>query len=260
VSDELAGQTVVVTRPAHQSAGLSAQLHARGARVVEFPTLGIEPTADAACGAAVPDDFDWVIYTSANAVTHAVGRLPKPARARVAAVGPATARALAEAGIEVAALPGQSADSEGLLALPAFAAPRGLRVLIVRGAGGRGLLARELTRRGAAVEIAELYRRVPATPSASALDQLTQALAAPQAPIVLATSVEVLAALLSLAPARARERLKAVPLLVPGTRVATAARELGWRGPMRAAASAEDGALIAALEDWIRDTGLPKGA
>jgi uroporphyrinogen-III synthase len=261
MSEALARETVIVTRPVHQLAALSAQLRARGARVVEFPTIDVEPAvAGAAGGTAVPDDFDWVIYTSANAVTHATNRLPKPARARVAAVGPATARALAAAGIEVAALPVRSADSEGLLALPAFAAPCGLRILIVRGADGRGLLARELTRRGATVETAELYRRVPVTPSAAALGELTRALAATRAPIVIVTSVEVLAALLSVAPAEACERLKSVPLLVPGARVATAARELGWRGPMRAAASAQDGALVAALEDWIRDAGTPKDA
>jgi uroporphyrinogen-III synthase len=175
-------------------------------------------------------------------------------------VGSATARALAASGIEVAALPGRSPGSEGLLALPEFAEPRGLRILIVRGAGGRGLLPRELTKRGATVEIAEFYRRVPVTPTASALAELTQALAAPRAPIVVATSVDVLVTLLSLTPAVACERLRAVPLLVPGTRVATAARELGWRGPVRAAMSAEDDALVAALADWIRDEGLPKGA
>jgi uroporphyrinogen-III synthase len=98
------------------------------------------------------------------------------------------------------------------------------------------------------------------TPSASALAELTQALAAPRVPIVVATSVEVLETLLSLPPAAACERLTAVPLLVPGTRVATAARELGWRGPVHAAMSAEDDALVAALADWIRDQGLPKGA
>lgn len=260
MSDDLAGRTVIVTRPAHQSARLSALLRARRARVVEFPTLRIEQVTGDGAHSAVPDEFDWVIYTSANAVSHALDCLPKPARARVAAVGPATARALAEAGVALAALPDASADSEGLLALPAFAAPRGLRILIVCGADGRGLLARELTRRGATVEIAELYRRVPVIPSAAALEQLTQALAVPQEPFVLVTSVEVLAALLSLAPQAARERLTAAPLLVPGSRVAAAARELGWRGPVRAAASAEDGALVAALADWICEAGPPKPA
>jgi uroporphyrinogen-III synthase len=261
VSNDLAGRTVVITRPAHRSAALSALLSACGARVVEFPAIRIEPiAADAAHGTAVPDDFDWVIYTSANAVSHALGLLATPGRARVAAVGPATARALAAAGIEVAALPEQSADSEGLLALPEFAAPRGLRILIVRGAGGRELLSRELTRRGATVEFAELYRRVPVTPSAAALEELARALAAPRAPIVVATSVEILAALLSLAPEAARARLKSAALLVPGARVATAARELGWRGPVRAAASAQDGALVAALTEWIREASPPKDA
>src|SRR6185503_20013248 len=89
-----AGHTVIVTRPAHQSAGTVAALRALGAKVIEFPAIRIEPVETKAGRAeVVPDDFDWLVYTSANAVVFAARRLKTPARARVAAIGPATAQA-----------------------------------------------------------------------------------------------------------------------------------------------------------------------
>ena len=152
MSDALAGHTVVVTRPARQSAGIASALRALGAQVVEFPAIRIEPI-EMDVASIVPDDFDWLIYTSANAVAFAATRIAAPAQARVAAIGPATAQALRRAGIRVAAQPERGADSETLLALPAFATPQGLRVLILRGTEGRDYLRRELERRGAAVQV-----------------------------------------------------------------------------------------------------------
>ena len=152
------------------------------------------------------------------------------------------------------------ADSEGLLALPAFAAPHGLRILILRGTGGRELLRQELERRGASVQVAELYRRVPVTPSPAALDALTEALAAPAAPVVVVTSIDLLTALLGGVPAATAATLRAVPLVVPGPRIAAAARKLNWRGPLIEAAGADDSAIVAALTGERRDTGAPKGA
>jgi uroporphyrinogen-III synthase len=68
-----------------------------------------------------------------------------------------------------------------------------------------------------------------------------------EAAIVAVTSAEVLAALLEMVPEAACPRLKHVALLVPGDRVAGAARELGWRGRIVAAPSAEDAAMAGAL-------------
>jgi len=261
VTGTLAGRTIVVTRPAHQSAGIVRRLEALGARVVEFPAIRIEPIElGEACTLPVPDDYDWVIYTSANAVLHAGNRLPKPVRARVAAIGPATARALGNAGIPVIAQPRDAADSEGLLALPAFAAPGGLRILILRGAGGRELLHRELARRGASVEVAELYRRVPATPTPAALEALEHALSAAQPPIIAVTSVDVLTALVDAVPAHLRGRLAAASLLVPGPRIAAAARDLTWLGSLIEVPSAEDAAMVEALVAALCLAGSSRGA
>ena len=247
MSAELAGITVVVTRPAHQSAAITAALEARGARVIRFPAIRIEALDfDAGSAAPVPDEHDWVVYTSVNAVAQGLARLAPSRRARIAAIGPATARALEAAGLRVDARPRTGADSEGLLALPEFAAPRGLRMLVLRGRGGRELLRTELERRGASVQVAELYQRLPVVPAPADVALLAAALAGPS-PYVAVNSVDLLQALAGIVPAGLGPALRAAALVVPGARVAAAARAAGWRGAIVEAASAEDGAMIGAI-------------
>ena len=244
----LAGVTVVVTRPRAQAARFAALVREAGATPILLPALEIEPVEpDAAARARlVPDDYDWTIYTSANAVECSLHALPRPARTRVAAIGRATARALEEHGIAVQAVPAGASESEGLLALESFAAPAGQRILILKGAGGRTLLREELLRRGAEVVTGDLYRRVAAIPDGAALDAIKAA--GGRGPLVVAaTSAESLAALLEAVPDARLPRLREVTLLVPGERVATAARGLGWRGPLLVARSAEDGSMAEAL-------------
>jgi uroporphyrinogen-III synthase len=65
--------------------------------------------------------------------------------------------------------------------------------------------------------------------------------------VIAATSAEVLAALLELAPAGRCPRLRDAALLIPGERVAAAARSHGWRGRVVVAPSAEDAAMAEAL-------------
>ena len=246
----LDGRVVVVTRPAAQAARFAAMVAADGATPLMLPTIDIEPIElDAAARAALaPDTFDWTIYTSANAVESSLRQLPRPALSRIAAVGRGTARALAAHGLEVAAVPTTTADSEGLLALDCFAGLRGQRVLILKGRGGRPLLREELTRRGAEAVAGDVYLRRPAVADPPALQALRNACDAGTA-VITATSAEVLDGLLRLAPEHANPRLRDVPLLVPGPRVAAAARKHGWRGPVVVAHSAEDEAMLAALAD-----------
>ena len=185
----LAGIVVVVTRPAAQAAGFAALATAAGAQALLLPTLEIQTIAlDAASrGRLVPDDYDWTIYTSANAVESSLQQLPRPQRTRVAAVGRATARALQQHGIAVSAVPRTSADSEGLLELECFADLRGRRVLILKGSGGRPLLREELARRGAEVVPGDVYQRRRTDASPQALEELRRACDAGRA-VIAATS------------------------------------------------------------------------
>lgn len=252
----LAGLAVVVTRPARQAAHFIQMLRDHGATAVEFPTLAIEPVMlDAATRRALArDTFDWVVYTSANAVEHSLPQLGKPTSAQVGAIGRATARALADAGIQVHALPVSGADSEGLLAHPGLAEARGQRILIVKGIGGRDALRTGLASRGALVTTAEVYRRARPAPSEQALEDLGRAQDAGTA-VATVTSAEVLESLLELAPEARYRWLRDAPLLVPGERVAAEARRLGWRGPLVVARSAEDEAMFAALASWAPEGG-----
>jgi uroporphyrinogen-III synthase len=261
VTQPLAGLVVVVTRPARQSARFSALLTEHGAAPVAFPTVAIEPVplgADVRAALGV-QPIDWVIYTSANAVEQALAQTGRLPRAATAAIGRATARAVEAAGIHVDAIPEAGVDSEGLLALPAFAAPAGRRMLLFKGAGGRDALRAELVRRGATVVVAEVYRRVPVVPAAGSLEKLASACAMDSA-VVAVTSVEVLESLLQLAPATRTPHLVETTLLVPGERVAAAARRHGWRGPIVVARSAEDGAMLDALIERRAAGGSPTPA
>jgi uroporphyrinogen-III synthase len=248
VTPPLAGLVVVVTRPAAQAARFAGLVTAAGAQPLLLPTLEIETVeldADAR-SRLVPDAFDWTIYTSANAVDSSLRQLPRPQRTKVAAVGRATARTLEQHGIAVSAVPSTTADSEGLLELECFADLRGRRVLILKGRGGRTLLREELARRGAEVVLGDVYERRRAEATPGALEELRRACDAGRA-VIAATSAEVLAALLDLAPAERCPRLRDAALLVPGERVAAAARSHGWRGRVVIAPSAEDAAMADAL-------------
>jgi uroporphyrinogen-III synthase len=244
----LEGRIVVVTRPAAQAEAFAALVAAAGAQPLLLPTLEIvrvELDRDAR-RRLVPDEFDWTIFTSSNAVESSLAQLPRPARTRVAAVGRATARALERRGIPVAAVPKTTSDSEGLLELDEFADLRGQRLLILKGRGGRTLLREELARRGAEVVLGDVYERRRSTVNPAALAVLHSACGRGTA-VIAASSAEVLAALLELAPESSCPGLKDAVLLVPGERVASAARASGWRGRIVVAPSAEDAAMAEAL-------------
>ena len=249
----LHGVGVLVTRPEQQAAALCRLLEARGAQAFLFPTIAIRPAGERralALALGPIDRFDRIVFTSANAVRFGAALLDDRRDLTLAAIGPATARALNQAGYRVALQPADRIDSEGLLALPAFERVAGARVLIVKGAGGRDLLEGELARRGAEVLTAEVYRREPVQPGAAELARLEGWLREDLVQVVTATSAEVGAHLLALGSPALRAQLASRLWLVPGSRVAAALREHGLTASLLVAASAEDQDLIAALVAW----------
>lgn len=158
---------IVTTRPEGQAAGLAAELRARGAVADNFPVIAILPAEPAPLRALDLSRCDFAFFVSPNAVEHAFAIRPRaewPASLRVATVGPASARALQAQGWSEVIVPAAGFDSEAVLALPAFApeAVGGRRVLLLRGEGGREVLADGLRARGACVEACCVYRRAPA--------------------------------------------------------------------------------------------------
>jgi len=244
----LDGVTIVVTRPAAQASRFLELARAAGAACISYPTLQIERIAldDATRAHLQSRAWDWAIFTSANAVESALEQCPAPLAARHAAVGRATARKLEQHGVKVDACP-ESANSEGLLALPEFAALAGRGVLLVKGSGGRELLRDALRARGAGVLELEVYRRSVTAPTPAAAAQLHAALTSAGPLVVVATSAEVLQSLLENVADDDGARLRSRTLLVPGPRVAAASVRLGWTGPVVTAATAEDETMLAAL-------------
>jgi len=135
----LAGKRVVITRAASQSAALIAALKAQGAEVVSLPLIQILPPLDyAPLDSAVRNlaNFDWLIFTSQNAVTAVADRVSvisnvaNATSVRVAAVGRATAEAAQLAGFTVAHV-GQGGTAASLVYELAAELP-GKRVLLPR--------------------------------------------------------------------------------------------------------------------------------
>ena len=167
----LAGLRVVVTRAELQSEGLAAAFERAGARVELLPLLAVVPPADPRPlerAAAEIASYDWIVFTSANAV-EAFLPFTGPLRSglRIAAVGPATAAALRAFGSEPH-LTARKSEAEGLAA---DLAPRiaGRRVLLPQAADARPLLLQELKGAGAeAVAVVAYDKRLPSEAPARA--------------------------------------------------------------------------------------------
>ncbi|MFT3734537.1 MAG: uroporphyrinogen-III synthase [Rhodocyclaceae bacterium] len=166
----LAGRRVVITRPAPQADGLIRLLQTVGAEPIFFPVVNILPLADTAPLVALASQLaqiDAAFFVSRNAVAQTLAVLPRerwPDSVAISTVGPGSAADLRAAGFAKVLVPATQFDSEGVLALETFAAANiaGKRVLILRGDGGRELLAEVLQQRGASVQVQPCYRRVAA--------------------------------------------------------------------------------------------------
>jgi uroporphyrinogen-III synthase len=170
----LRGRAVLVTRPIHQADRLVGLLNAAGGEAVLFPALAIEPPSNPASVRqllARLASFDLAIFVSSNAVEHGLALLARawPDAVPIAAIGAHTAAALSRRGV-VCDVVSAGADSESLLVMPELTGlGEGKRVLILRGEGGREVLADRLREQGAHVTYAECYRRQRPCADATAL-------------------------------------------------------------------------------------------
>ncbi len=176
-SGPLAGLRVAVTRPPQQAGALRDPLEALGAVTRSFPVIEIAPPADPAPlrrAIAGLTRFDWVVFTSANAVRAVVrelglDRLHRLRESRIAVVGPATEAALGTVGA-VAAVRAARAFGEALA--PAMAGEADVahtHVLWPRAESAREGLADALTALGAIVHPVVAYRTVSNASQAAAL-------------------------------------------------------------------------------------------
>ncbi|MDR2637225.1 MAG: uroporphyrinogen-III synthase [Zoogloeaceae bacterium] len=258
VSLPLAERTIVVTRPREQAQALADGIRERGGTAYLFPLLAILPHPDPAPlqrAAALLPHCRLAIFISANAVRHALPALSAliaggwPKTLRVAATGPGTARALAEAGLTDCLLPALRFDSEGLLALPELEAARvaGQEALIFRGDGGRELLAETLAARGANVHCVPVYQRV--APVEGRAEFLAHLAGGHFSALTLSSS-EALRHLLALFDTRPDilPALRAIPLFTPHPRIAEKAHDAHFRHVL--CTPVGDDGLLAALSAY----------
>lgn len=245
--------SVLVTRPAGQSAALCKAVEAAGYEAHCQPLLELQPLAQLPPSQRQLlldlDRYQHVIFVSGNAVHFGMACIgdfwPQlPVGLAWYAIGEATADLLRDYGVKVIT-PGAAMTSEGLLAVPGLQAVRDERILIVKGEGGRATLREELERRGASVhELACYRRRCPALPPGELADRLGDW----RIELVMISSGEGLANFKSLLRPAETTKFSGIGLIVPSERIARMAREAGFERIVTAE-NASDVAMLRALEE-----------
>jgi uroporphyrinogen III methyltransferase / synthase len=242
----LRGRTVAVTRARAQASGLAHRLQELGATVVQAPVIRIQPLPGPAID---PSPYDLVCLTSPNAVStlferlddgiHPPGDSRSLAGAKVAAIGPGTARALAQRGVIADVVP-ERFVAEGLV--EALAGATVSRALVARAREARDVLPDALRARGAQVDVLELYETLAQPLSPEALSRSRTA------DYITFTSSSTVRYFLHAAGGRAD--------LSPGTRIVSigpvtsdALREHGLMPDIEASRHDVDGLLEALLAD-----------
>lgn len=239
--------TVLLTRPQGSNQSLSNALKQEGITYAITPLMAIE-----ACNITAVDIHnlaaaDVVIFVSVNAVRFAaqanldLSQLPNT----VIAVGSATQQALNDIGITATTNASAKQHSEGLLELPELCQVKQQNIVIVRGVGGREVLADELRQRGAQVDYCEVYRRVlPADLDRKNVAQWQQE----QVSLIVITSGEILANLIKLVPDSSTSWLWSRILVVPSQRVAELAKQAGFLHVNNAGSANTQAMLTTVLE------------
>ncbi|WP_455922968.1 uroporphyrinogen-III synthase [Pseudomonas putida] len=247
------GWRLLLTRPAEESAAVAQELAAAGVYSASLPLLDIEPLP--VTPAMVEQALNLAQYCAVIVVSKPAARLgldlidqywPQIPIQSWFSVGAATAAILEDYGLRVH-VPPQGDDSEALLALPALAealAQPYPKVLILRGEGGRELLAEHLRKHGATVDYLQLYRRsLPHYPAQALYQRIT----AERLNALVVSSGQGFEHLQQLAGEH-WPQLAGLPLFVPSPRVAAQAQAAGARQVVdcRGASTA---ALLAALRE-----------
>ncbi|MFI5116596.1 MAG: uroporphyrinogen-III synthase [Terriglobales bacterium] len=164
----LAGCRVLVSRAKKQAGALSSALRELGCRVIEIPFIEIrKPSSYQPLDSALRNlaTYDWLILTSVNGVEALFARLAKKkidvaalAHLKIAAIGPATKRAIEQQGLRVAVTPKEYVAESAVAALQRRV--KGKRVLLVRAKIARDVIPRELRKAGAEVAVVEAYETV----------------------------------------------------------------------------------------------------
>lgn len=248
----LAGRGILVTRPIEQSGNLAKEIRDAGGEAIVFPAMDIVPIRDETLTQRIAQlpTYDAAIFISPNAVHHGLATMKMPLawpdQVRIYALGPGTARALRQHGLLKVIQP-DGQDTEALLALPSLHAVSNQRILIIRGVGGRELLADTLRGRGALIDYAECYRRV--RPECDA-GPIIQRWSRGDIHAVTINSAETLHNLSIMLGDAGAEYLRATPVFAPHEKIAQSARALGIEQVVATAGG--DAGLLDGLITWFQ--------
>jgi len=246
----LFGKRIVVTRATQQAPILSEKLRELGADAIEMPATQIARLDLAPLRASIDtiSDYDWLIFTSQNAVAifweQLLGR-GKDSRAlaglKIAAVGPATAGALLEHGITVDVIP-ERFVAEGLLEMMQEREDvAGGKVLYVTAEGARDVLPAGLREVGASLVIVEAYRTIP---DGAGAERLARAIEAGKVDLATFTSASAVRGYIE---AVGEELALKIPAASIGPQTSDALREAGIEIEAEAEESTIDGLVSAVL-------------
>lgn len=246
----LFGKTIIVTRARAQASALTKKLEAQGAKVIEAPAIKIVPAADYAPldnAIANINDYKWLVFTSANGVEYFFERLgaaKKDARAlanvKLAAIGSATAKALAEHGLTADLIP-SAYKAEELAEALAGEITAGDKILLARAKVAREVLPESLRKIGAIVDVVTAYETVA---DCENKDELIEALESGEASIVTFTSSSTVTNLLEVLGDK-KELLNKAALAAIGPVTADTLKKHGYTPAINAAEYTIDGLMTA---------------
>lgn len=168
LSQPLTGMRILVGRARHQASALSSGLRELGAKVIEIPFIEIrKPQSYKPLDVALEDlpNYDWLILTSVNGVEAVWDRLKilhlsqrKRPQLKIAAIGPATKKAIEGRGTKVHIVPEQYVAESVVKSLRQKV--NGKKVLLARAKVARDVIPHELRKLGATVDVVEAYETV----------------------------------------------------------------------------------------------------
>lgn len=247
---DLKNINVLVTRPLPQGKMLCEKILAEGGQAVYLPTIEFAPPQVKPI--KMTEQYDWVIFVSQEAVERGLPIIRDlSSKTRIAALGQGTAIALQKKGIENVVYPPDHWTSEGLLDLNFFKKLDQQKILLVRGEGGRELLAETLLARGARVDHLLVYqRKLPIYPN---INKYLGLLREKKIDIIVCTSGESLHNLMAIIGVLHHSLLVAVPIIVISQRLVTLAEEYHFQQIFQAK-NASQNAIIDTLS-YIKRTG-----
>jgi len=253
----LSGLTVLITRPSNQADSLLRAIESIGAKVLSLPLIEIQALDDARAIQDLKDkvlrldSYQSLIFVSNNAVSYGGEVINNfwpqfPIGVDVIAIGPSTAEAARERFVCEVIQSNSGMTSEDILRLPQLQAVSGKKIAVVRGQGGRELLADTLRERGAIVDYIEAYSRTPVDYERTVFCEELQSAGVNVLTVSSGESLDRLTDLL----ADNREMMQQLSLIVPSLRVEQQAVKAGYEH-VHNAGGADPQSFVSALDELI---------